>query len=46
MEELWIEPKMIDFGNNDENKLQGSLNNIGDECLKEDNDLSGEESKH
>jgi hypothetical protein len=45
MEKTWIEPKMIDFGNNEVNKAQKTLNRKVDEGYKRDDDLWGKKSK-
>ncbi|MDS0524761.1 hypothetical protein NNC19_03650 [Clostridium sp. SHJSY1] len=45
MDDFIIEPKMIDFGNNSENKFQKLLNNIRDDNYKEEDNLLDEDGK-
>lgn len=43
MDEFWIEPKMIEFGNDEMNKAQKSLDNKSEEKSKSKDDILGQD---
>ncbi|WP_207706228.1 hypothetical protein [Clostridium sp. HBUAS56017] len=45
MEDSWIEPKMIDFGNNEMNKAEETINKECDEIYKEDNNATRKQKR-